>query len=103
MCGIGVAVALLVISGPIAFAQSAGDRSGPEIWDANRDGVYTCDEWKGYLERVFVLADRNHDGKLDASEFATVRKAGGMLAEAGLLRREPGWQDHPQGIRRKAK
>ena len=82
ICRIGVTVALLLMGGPIALAQSAGTRSGPEIWDTNRDGVYTCDEWKGYLDRLFVLADRNHDGKLDPSEFATVRKAGGMLAEA---------------------
>jgi Ca2+-binding EF-hand superfamily protein len=82
ICRIGVTVALLVMGGPIAPAQSAGTRSGPEIWDANRDGVYTCDEWKSYLDRLFVLADRNHDGKLDPSEFATVQKAGGTLAEA---------------------
>jgi hypothetical protein len=82
VCRIGVAVVMLVTGGSAALAQSAGTRSGPEIWDANRDGVYTCDEWKGYLDRLFVSADRNHDGKLDPSEFATVRKAGGMLAEA---------------------
>jgi len=68
-----------VIHVPIAVAQSP---TGAEIWDANRDGVYTCDEWKNYLDRTFALADRNHDGHLDAGEFATVRKAGGMLAEA---------------------
>jgi len=55
---------------------------GPEIWDANHDGVYTCAEWKSYLDRVFTLADRNRDGYLDQSEFATVRKAGGILADA---------------------
>ena len=83
VCRIGVAVALLVISGPIARAQSTGALSGPEIWDANHDGVYTCDEWKGYLDRLFVLADRNRDGNLDPSEFATARKASAaVLPEA---------------------
>jgi hypothetical protein len=82
VCRIGVAVTLLVAGGPIALAQSTGARSGPEIWDANRDGVYTCDEWKNYLDRIFTSADRNHDGNLDPSEFATVRKAGSTLADA---------------------
>lgn len=53
-----------------------------EAWDANHDGVYTCDEWKHYLDRMFNLADRNHDGRLDRSEFATVRKAAPILADA---------------------
>jgi hypothetical protein len=79
---IGVALTLLVTGGPIALAQSTGARSGPEIWDANHDGIYTCDEWKNYLDRIFTSADRNHDGNLDQSEFAAVRKAGSTLAEA---------------------
>lgn len=56
--------------------------TGADIWDANHDGVYSCDEWKSYLERLFNLADRNHDGKLDASEFAAIRKPGSLFADA---------------------
>jgi hypothetical protein len=86
---IGVAVGLLLAGGSVALAQFADDKlhpaaakSGPEVWDANRDGVYTWDEWKSYLDRMFTLADRNHDGRLDAKEFDTVRKAAPMLADA---------------------
>jgi hypothetical protein len=86
---IGVAVGLLLASGSLALAQSADDKArraaasgGPDVWDANHDGVYTCGEWKSYLERMFSLADRNHDGHLDAKEFETVRKAAPMLADA---------------------
>ncbi len=88
---IGVTLGLLLTGAPLAFAQSApaGDaarpdplKNGAEIWDANHDGVYTCDEWKKYLDRVFTLADRNHDGRLDTAEFATVRKAAAALADA---------------------
>lgn len=86
---IGVAVGLLLAGGSVALAQSADDKarpaaaaSGPEVWDANHDGVYTCAEWKSYLDRMFTLADRNHDGRLDAKEFETVRKAAPMLADA---------------------
>jgi hypothetical protein len=95
--GIGIAVGLLLTAAPHASAQSgaAGDTarghrpakdatstSGPDIWDANHDGIYTCDEWKSYLERLFNLADRNHDGHLDQSEFTTIRRAGTDFADA---------------------
>ena len=76
-------------AGPLAFAQTtpppAQDgllRSGPPTWDANRDGIFTCDEWKGFADRIFTLADRNRDGKLDKTEFATVQKADAALADA---------------------
>jgi EF-hand domain pair len=89
LCGIVVAVGLLLTSGPLALAQSTPQpaqdgmlKNGPPIWDANRDGVYTCDEWKSFADRIFASADRNHDGKLDPSEFATVRKADASLADA---------------------
>ncbi len=50
--------------------------SAAEIWDANRDGIYTCDEWKGYLGRLFDRADANRDGNLSpAAESAAVRRA----------------------------
>jgi hypothetical protein len=89
MRGIGVAIGLLLASGSLALAQSTDSKtrpaaasSGPEVWDANHDGVYTCDEWKSYLDRMFTLADRNHDGHLDKKEFETVRKAAPILADA---------------------
>jgi EF-hand domain pair len=97
ICRIGVTAALLLAGSSLALAQSAatGDasraakstqdalvRNGAESWDANHDGIYTCDEWKSHLDRMFTLADRNRDGHLDATEFATVRKADAALADA---------------------
>ena len=97
--GVGIAVVLLLTAAPDAlvqraFAQAGGagrgsrpakdtaSTSGPDIWDANHDGIYTCDEWKSYLDRLFTLADRNRDGHLDASEFTTVRRAASIFADA---------------------
>ena len=99
--GIGLAVGLLLAaahdaSAQYILAQSAptGDAargprtkdvspiSGPDAWDANHDGIYTCDEWKNYLDRLFTLADHNRDGHLDPSEFKIVRQAGGTFADA---------------------
>ncbi|MGF6308925.1 hypothetical protein ABIB82_002562 [Bradyrhizobium sp. i1.8.4] len=66
-------------------SRAGGDRSpanAAEIWDANHDGVYTCDEWKAYLGRLFDRADRNHDGILTPAEFDGVRRPGSALADA---------------------
>ncbi|SDS26334.1 EF-hand domain-containing protein [Bradyrhizobium canariense] len=82
ICRIAVIVGLSLASVPLALAQPAPVKSGPDVWDANHDGVYTCDEWKNYLDRLFTMADRNHDGHLDASEFAIVRRTDATLADA---------------------
>jgi EF-hand domain pair len=85
---LGTALGLLLISIVAALGQSApppGDamlKNGPPVWDANHDGVFTCDEWKAFADRIFTSADRNHDGKLDAAEFAAVQKADAALADA---------------------
>jgi hypothetical protein len=87
MCGIGV-VGLFLTGAPPALAQTAPPRgdamlnSGPPTWDANHDGVYTCDEWKSFMDRLFKTADVNHDGSLSPSEFAAVKKADPTLADA---------------------
>lgn len=83
------AIGLFVMAAPLAPARSAspsaGDgllRGGPPTWDANHDGIFTCDEWKAFADRIFTLADRNRDGKLDKTEFLTVQKAEAALADA---------------------
>lgn len=53
-------------------------------WDANRDGVLTCDEWKRYAGRVFGMADKNSDGHLDANEFRQVGKIEPLFADADV-------------------
>lgn len=89
-----IAVGLFMTTAPFASAQSipAGDTargprstkdvsstSGADIWDANHDGIYTCDEWKSYLDRLFTLADRN---RVDPAEFTTIRRAGTSFTDA---------------------
>ena len=96
-CAVGIIAVLLVGFASDACAQSgsSGDdaraaraaretaaATGADVWDANHDGIYTCDEWKSYLDRLFTLADHNRDGRLDSSEFKIVRQAGGTLADA---------------------
>jgi EF hand len=82
-------VVLLLTGAPLALAQSSPQpaqdgmlKNGPPVWDANHDSVYTCDEWKSFADRIITSADRNRDGHLDPSEFATVQKADATLADA---------------------
>jgi hypothetical protein len=89
ICRIGVAAGVLLAGIAAALAQAvpppAQDgmlKNGPPVWDANHDGVYTCEEWKAFADRLFTSADRNHDGKLDPTEFAIVKKADATLADA---------------------
>jgi Ca2+-binding EF-hand superfamily protein len=82
-------VGLVLTGASVAFAQSAPRpaqdamlANGPPVWDANHDGVYTCDEWKKFMDRIFTSADRNHDGSLSPAEFEVVTKADSTLADA---------------------
>lgn len=85
--GIGIALGLFLTGSSLAVAQSASRPdpmldNGPPLWDANHDGVYTCDEWKNFMEGLFKSADRNHDGSLSPSEFEAIKKADPSLAQA---------------------
>jgi hypothetical protein len=70
-------------AGPKAARPTEGPSgTGPEAWDANGDGIFTCEEWKSYLERWFAVADRNRDGRLDQAEFASIRRPNTFFADA---------------------
>jgi Ca2+-binding EF-hand superfamily protein len=84
-----MAIALFATGASFTLAQQAPRpaqdpmlSNGPPTWDANHDGVYTCDEWKSFVDRLFTAADRNRDGHLDRSEFEIVRKADTTLDDA---------------------
>ena len=89
ICRIGITLGLVLTGASVAFAQSAPRpaqdamlANGPPVWDTNHDGVYTCDEWKKFMDRIFTSADRNHDGSLSPAEFEVVTKADPTLADA---------------------
>jgi len=48
--------------------------AGFSRWDADFDGVLTCQEWKRYAEQLFMRSDRNGDGMLDREEFTILGK-----------------------------
>jgi hypothetical protein len=51
-------------------------------WDANHDGILTCDEWRQYANRLFTIADKNNNGFLDATEFQHIGKIEPIFAGA---------------------
>jgi hypothetical protein len=53
-------------------------------WDANRDHVYTCEEWKKYVTDLFNKADRNRDGYVDATEFKVIQETAPQFRNAGV-------------------
>lgn len=86
--GLGLAIGLLAIcSAGAGWAQQP--RRGPSGDPASADldvvlatasewggaqGVYTCDEWRRYLKRMYNLADRRRRGFIDATDFEIVRR-----------------------------
>lgn len=88
-----IAVLAAALCNPSVQAQAprpnAAAKSDPFIaamtrWDSNHDGVLTCDEWRQYLNRLFTLADKNHDGFLDRAEFQHIQKLEPIFADADM-------------------
>jgi Ca2+-binding EF-hand superfamily protein len=69
-------------------AQSNADTdplvTSAQVWDLDHNGTYTCDEWRQFATRIFNMADRNHDGYVDASEFKTIQQAVPIFKEADI-------------------
>jgi len=81
----GNALGVLLAVSPVLAQSRPTDpllNKGPPVWDTNHDGIFTCDEWKSFMERLFASGDRNHDGSLSPAEFETIKKADPSLAEA---------------------
>jgi EF hand len=53
-------------------------------WDANHDGVFTCEEWSQYANRLFTIADKNADGVLDDKEFQQIGNIEPVFAGADM-------------------
>jgi len=87
---IGATLAMLVLGNAFgssaALAQSGRTDpllgNGPSVWDTNHDGVFTCDEWKKFMEQLFVSGDKGRKGFLTRQEFDQVKKGDPGLADA---------------------
>src|SRR5579862_3808021 len=61
---IGVTLVMLMAGNSLGVSLAlAQARPDPMLnilpaWDANHDGVYTCEEWKSFMDRLFASADK---------------------------------------------
>lgn len=63
--GFGDAPRVAAGGGPDAILATASEWGGA-------GGVYTCEQWKQYLERMFRLADKRKRGFIDAQDFEII-------------------------------
>jgi len=87
---------LAIISAGAAWAQQprAGSPSGDpntdflvataREWGGKQGYVFTCDEWKDYLKRMYNLADRRHRGFIDAKDFEIIKRVSLVFAKASF-------------------
>ena len=80
------AVLLLCAAFDFSVAQTSDSPflSSASSWDINGDGIYTCDEWKLFINKIFDKADKNHDGYVDAKEFKAIQDADPVFRDADL-------------------
>ncbi len=82
---IGATLAVLAAGNLLGASRALGTDpllNSQPAWDANHDGVYTCEEWKSFMDRLFASADKGRKGFLTRPEFDAVKKADPALAEA---------------------
>jgi hypothetical protein len=53
-------------------------------WGGKQGDVFTCDEWKQYLKRMYNLADMRHRGFIDAEDFEIIKHASLVFAKASF-------------------
>jgi hypothetical protein len=64
--------------GPSGRGPSAAGGGGPDAALATSSewggagGVYTCEQWRQYLERMFRMADKRRRGFIDAQDFEVI-------------------------------
>ena len=61
---------------PNVFAQQADEPllATAREW-GGQNGVFTCDQWRAYVTRMYRLADPRHRGYIEAKDFEIIKKA----------------------------
>jgi hypothetical protein len=67
---------------PVSRPTSDPLLAGLSRWDTDFDGTFTCEEWKRYVEQLFTRSDKNGDGGLERTEFATLGKYEPIFSKA---------------------
>ena len=77
-------LALAAALGPMpSFAQQSDDLlvSTARDWGGEH-GVYTCEQWRKYMTRLYRLADPKKRGYIDEKSFAIIPRTSALFATA---------------------
>jgi hypothetical protein len=79
-----VALALAGVARPGAsLAQQSDDLLASTARDWGGDGgVYTCDQWRAYMAKLYRIADPKKRGYIDEKSFAVIPRASSVFASA---------------------
>jgi hypothetical protein len=69
-------------SGPKISSIDKSFMSGIGSYDQNRDGIVTCDEWKGAAAGMFATANKSRSGFLTEAEFQNLATTDRMFLVA---------------------
>jgi len=47
-------------------------------------GVYTCDQWRAYLTRIYRIGDKRRRGFIDAQDFEAIKRASVVFTAASF-------------------
>src|SRR5208283_4731538 len=81
-----LALALMGVLGPVAsLAQQNDDLlvSTAREWGGD-NGVFTCDQWRGYMTKLYRLADPKKRGYIDEKSFAVIPRTSSVFASASF-------------------
>jgi len=79
-----LALALVGVLGPASsFAQQNDDLLVSTARDWGGDGgVFTCEQWRAYMAKLYRLADPKKRGYIDEKSFAIIPKTSSVFASA---------------------
>lgn len=68
------------------LAQAAGaDELTATMKDwGGEGGVYTCQQWRAYVQRMYRIADKRHRGYIDAQDFERIKAVSTVFAQASF-------------------
>jgi len=81
-----LALALMGVLGPVpSLAQQNDDLlvSTAREWGGD-NGVFTCDQWRAYMTKLYRLADPKKRGYIDEKSFAVIPRTSSVFASASF-------------------
>ncbi len=83
-CGLALAVFAAFAPAHAAAQQTEGlIVSSAREW-GGQGGVYTCEQWRAYVTKMYRIADPRHRGYIEAADFERIKKISPVFHEASF-------------------